>query len=288
MYPQIDLHTHSTASDGTLAPRELVSRAAEAGVDVIALTDHDTTQGVVEGAAEARRCGLGFIPGVEISVTWAQSTVHLIGLGVDPEDAPLQRGLGRLRAFRDWRAEEIGRRLERDAGICDALDGARALSSGTLVSRTHFARHLVARGLARDVRGVFKRYLIQGRPGHVPGDWAGLEEAVGWVRGAGGRAVIAHPARYRLSRSKLMRLLHEFRQAGGEGLEVVSGSHSREECFAMAACATQLGLLASTGSDYHGPQEPWIHLGELPPLPPGCTPIWRDWALASKPRRASV
>ena len=217
MYPQIDLHTHSTASDGTLAPRELVRRAAEAGVDVMALTDHDTTAGVAEGAAEARRWAMGFLAGVEISTTWEQSTVHVVGLGVAPEDVSLQKGLARLRAFREWRAEEIGRRLERDAGIADALEGARALSNGTLVSRTHFARHLVALGLERDLRGVFKRYLTQGRPGHVAGDWAGLDEAAGWIRGAGGQAVIAHPARYRFSRSKLIRLLHAFREAGGEG-----------------------------------------------------------------------
>jgi len=288
MYLQIDLHTHSTASDGTLAPHDLVSRAADAGVVLIALTDHDTTEGVAEGAAEARRCALDFLAGVEISVTWAQTTVHVVGLGVDPEDVSLRKGLARLRAFRHWRAEEIGRRLERDAGIPDALEGARALSNGSLISRTHFARHLVARGLERDLRGVFKRFLTRGRPGHVPGDWARLEEAVGWIRGAGGQAVIAHPARYRLSRSKLLRLLQEFRQAGGEGLEVVSGSQRREECFAMARCAIELGLRASAGSDYHGPEEPWIRLGELPPLPPGCTPIWQDWGLASMRRRPGV
>ncbi len=285
---RIDLHTHSTASDGTLEPRQLISRAAQAGVELIALTDHDTTQGVAEAAGEARRWGIGFLAGVEISVTWEQLTVHLVGLGVDPDDRTLQAGLARLREFRDWRAEEIGRRLERDAGIADTLKGARALSNGTLVSRTHFARHLVERGVERNVRGVFKRYLTQGRPGHVPGAWASLEEAVSWIRGAGGQGVIAHPARYRLTRSKLLRLLNEFRSAGGVGLEVVSGSHSRDECFAMAAHATRLGLLASAGSDYHGPQEPWIDLGAIPPLPPGCKPIWQGWASFPALRWASA
>jgi predicted metal-dependent phosphoesterase TrpH len=281
---QIDLHSHSTASDGTLAPAELVARAAAAGVDLIALTDHDTTEGVEEARAAARRAGMGFMPGVEISVTWNRGTVHVLGLDLDPSDARLQAGLQGLRNFREWRAEEIGRRLHRDAGIAGASEGARALSNGRLVSRTHFARHIVERGIERDVRSVFKRYLVQGRPGHVAGEWASLEEAVGWIRGAGGRAVIAHPARYRMSRARLRRLLEAFRDAGGEGLEVVSGSHSAEESLTMARHAADFGLLASAGSDYHGPEDPWGHLGALPPLPAGCVPIWEAWA-ATEVRR---
>ncbi|MGD2082957.1 MAG: PHP domain-containing protein [Chromatiales bacterium] len=288
MHPQIDLHSHSTASDGTLAPAELARRAAGAGVELIALTDHDTTEGVAEAAAAAREAGVGFLPGVEVSVTWNKGTVHVLGLGVDPADAALEAGLRGLREYRDWRAEEIGRRLYRDKGIEGAFEGARALSNGRLVSRTHFARHLVSLGVEPDVRRVFRRYLVQGKPGHVPGEWATLEEAVGWIRGAGGRAVIAHPARYRMTRARLRRLLAAFRAAGGEGLEVVSGSHSREECLLMARHAAEFGLLASAGSDYHGPEDPWMHLGELPPLPPGCTPIWRDWAPFEVRRHAAL
>jgi predicted metal-dependent phosphoesterase TrpH len=287
MYPSIDLHTHSTASDGTLSPAELVRRAALAGVEILALTDHDTTEGVAEASEEAVRQGVALIPGVEISVTWAGLTVHIVGVGVDRAYGPLQEGLARLRAYRDWRAQEIDRRLARDAHIGGTLVGARALSSGRLVSRTHFARHLVARGVAPDVRSVFRRYLVSGKPGHVAGDWAGLEEAVAWIRGAGGQAVIAHPARYRLNRSKLHRLVTEFVCAGGEGMEVVSGSHSADECFTMARDARALGLLASAGSDYHGPEDPWVHLGCLRPLPPGCTPLWKDWPIARMARRAS-
>lgn len=271
-----DLHSHSTASDGTLAPRELVRSAVSAGVDVLALTDHDTLEGIVEAEGAASELGIGLIAGVEISVTWYGHTVHILGLRVDPENRCLRDGLSKLVAFRDWRAEEIGRRLAKRR-IEDAFQGARALSNGRLISRTHFARFLVDRGHATDVRTVFKHYLVPGKPGYVPGDWAELEEAVDWIIQAGGVAVIAHPARYKMTRTKLRRLIEEFKQAGGMGLEVVSGSHSRDEYYTMARHANDFQLLASTGSDYHGPENPWIELGRLPPLPDGCEPVWKAW-----------
>ena len=271
-----DLHTHSTASDGTLAPAELVAHAAASGLDALALTDHDTTAGVAEAAAEARRRGILLIPGVEVSVTWEGRVVHVLGLGVDPQCKVLQRGLEKLVEFRDWRAQEMGRRLERE-GISGAFDGAKALSNGRLISRTHFARYLVEKGHVTSVRKVFQRYLVHGKPGYVNGRWALLEEAVSWIRTAGGQAVVAHPARYRLTRTGLRRLLNEFTAAGGVGLEVISGSHSRDDNYKMAAFARDLGLLASAGSDYHGPENPWIDLGRLPALPETCVPIWRDW-----------
>ncbi len=271
-----DLHTHSAASDGTLTPAELVQRAMAAGVDVLALTDHDTTEGIAEARVAARKTALRLIPGVEISVTWQRLTVHVLGLGVDPENRGLLDGLAGLRKFRDWRAEEIGRRLAR-AGIVGGFEGAKELARGPLISRTHFARYLVAKGHASDVRGVFSRFLVNGKPGHVPGDWAKLDQAVGWIRGAGGKAVVAHPARYPLSRSKLRRLLMEFAECGGNGIEVISGSHSRDDFFVMARHARDFGLQGSVGSDYHGPENPWIELGRLPALPDCCEPIWRDW-----------
>ena len=278
-----DLHTHSTASDGTLTPEALVARAAAAGVPVLALTDHDTTEGLAEAAAAARLLGIGFVPGVEISVTWGGRTVHLVGLGVDPDHPELCQGLAGLIAFRSWRAEEIGRRLAKQ-GIAGAYAGAKALSNGRLIGRTHFARFLVERRLAADERAVFKHYLVNGKPGHVPGQWATLEEAVGWIRAAGGQAVIAHPARYRYTRSKLLTLIGEFREVGGIGLEVVSGSHSRDDVFNFARHAREQRLLASAGSDFHGPDlslsaNPWPGLGRLPALPEGSTPIWHDWPL---------
>lgn len=271
--PLIDLHCHSTASDGTLAPADLVNRAAVAGVGTLALTDHDSLDGLDEAVRTAAGLGISLIPGVEISVTWRSSTVHVLGLGVDPANDRLRAGLTGLTDFRDWRAGEIARRLER-SGIPGALEGAQRFRTGRILSRTHFARFLVERRLAGSVGDVFKAYLKPGKPGHVPGQWADLETAVEWVRGAGGIAVIAHPARYRLTRSKLRQLITQFKEAGGQGMEVVSGSHSRDDTLHMAAVSREHGMLASQGSDYHGPENPWIELGRLRPLPDGCTPVW--------------
>ncbi len=278
-----DLHSHSTASDGTLTPTELVRHAHDAGVGTLALTDHDTTEGVSEARRAAARLDMGLIAGVEISVTWSGQTVHIVGLNLDTKHARLEEGLAGLRQFRDWRARAIGRRLE-NASIPGAYEGALALSNGHLVSRTHFARFLVANGHAKDVRDVFKRYLVNGKPGHVAGEWARLNDAVDWIREAGGQAVIAHPARYRMTRTKLHKLIKMFRDAGGEALEVVSGSHSRDETYTMARHAKDFGLLCSAGSDYHGPENPWIEMGCLDALPPGCKPIWYDWSPVAKVR----
>ena len=281
MQSSYDLHAHSTASDGTLSPTELVLRAADAGVRTLALTDHDTLDGLAEAHTVAAMVGINLVAGVEVSVTWEGGTGHIVGLNIDPGSADLAAGLSGLRAFRDWRATEIARRLARDAGIQGALEGANALSNGRLVSRTHFARFIAAQGYADSTRAVFKRYLVKGKPGHVPGDWATLEDAVHWIVGAGGQAVIAHPARYRVTRNKLRRLIAAFADAGGAALEVVSGSHSRDECFTMARHANDFGLKASAGSDYHGPENPWVELGQLPDLPPDVRPIWNDWAVAA-------
>jgi len=271
-----DLHTHSTASDGTLSPTELVRRARKAGVEVLALTDHDTTEGLAEARVAAGAAGIGLVSGVEISVTWSAMTIHVVGLGFREDDPVLQAGMAALREYRDWRAVEIGRRLEK-AGIPGAFEGARAWSNGRLISRTHFARFLVEKGHALTVRDVFKKFLLRNKPGHVSGRWAPLEDAGGWFTGAGGQAVIAHPARYRLTRTKLRRLMGEFRECGGEGIEVVSGSHSKDECFTMARHAADTGLLASAGSDYHGPENPYVDLGRLQPMPHGVRPVWADW-----------
>ncbi|MCG8016360.1 MAG: PHP domain-containing protein [Candidatus Thiodiazotropha sp. 'RUGA'] len=281
MFSVYDLHSHSTASDGTLSPRALVQRAAEAGVEVLALTDHDTTAGIDEASEAAQSCGLLLIPGVEVSVSWNRQTVHLVGLNLDPHDSQLNAGLQKLRDFREWRAEEIGRRLDK-AGISGAYEGASSLAKGNLVSRTHFARFLVQSGIVEDERKVFKRFLVSGKPGHVPGEWASLEEAVGWIHAAGGQAVIAHPARYRMTRSKLRQLLKQFVALQGDGLEVVSGSHSRDDYVNMAKHAKDFDLMASAGSDFHCPENPWIELGRLPRLPEGCKPVWQRWNLSAQ------
>ncbi len=258
-----------------------------AGVEVLALTDHDTTAGLEAAEHAADHTDLTLIPGLEISVTWGGRTVHIIGLRIDRRCAELEAGLERLLAYREWRAQEIGRRLARH-GITDAYAGAKALSRGALVGRTHFARFIVEQGRARAVSEVFKAYLVRGKPGHVPSEWAALEEAVGWIRAAGGQAVVAHPGRYGFTRTKMRQLLGSFREMGGVGIEVISGSHSRDEAFVFARYAREEGLLASAGSDYHGPEEHWIDLGQLPLLPAGCRPIWLTWGQPVSAPRAAV
>ena len=282
-----DLHSHSTASDGTLTPTALVQRAHAQGVDVLALTDHDVTDGIAEARAAAAPLGLRLIPGAEISVSWHGVTIHVVGLNLDVENVRLQAGLKALRRFREWRGEEIARRLEQK-GIPGALAGARALCNGQILSRTHFARFLVAQGHAKDMRKVFGKFLTHNRPGYVPGDWASLEDAVSWIHAAGGQAVIAHPARYRLSATRLRALLEDFIACGGEGLEVVSGSHSAGDVRGMAQYAERYSLLASQGSDFHGPEQSWLELGRMPDMPAGCRPIWQHWDTASGADAAGI
>ena len=204
---------------------------------------------------------------------------------MDPAHPVLNEGLARLQTFRAWRAQEMGRRLAKE-GIEGAYEGARALSGGQLIGRTHFARFLVERRVAATERDVFKHFLVARKPGHVAGDWASLEQAVGWIRASGGQAVIAHPARYKLTRTKLMILVGTCREVGGVGIEVVCGSHARDEAFNFARHAREQRLLASAGSDFHGPQlvlssQPWIDLGRLAARPDGCVPIWHDWPAAA-------
>ena len=274
--PHYDLHSHTYHSDGTLSPSDLVMRARCNGVDVLAVTDHDITTGIGEARTAADAAGVVLVPGVEISVTWGAQTIHIVGLGIDTDDACLQAGLVEQLRFRDWRAEEIGRRLERK-GIHGACAGARARARGVLIGRTHFAQFLAEEGHARDVRDAFSKYLVRGKPGYVPGQWASLPQALGWIRASGGQAVIAHPARYKLSATRLQRLLTEFKESGGAAIEVVSGSHSRDDCLRFAALATRYDLMASCGSDYHGPEAPWVDLGRLPPLPESCRALWTSW-----------
>jgi predicted metal-dependent phosphoesterase TrpH len=246
-------------------------------VDALALTDHDTTDGIDEAREAAQLHGIQLICGVEISVTWENRTVHILGLDIDDGNDLLQSGLQGLRDCRDSRAVEIARKLEK-AGVADAFDGARKYATGNLIGRTHFARYLVECGKAKNVSDVFKKFLVQGKPGHVSGQWAGLEAVVGWIRGAGGHAVIAHPARYKMSATRLRKLIQEFKDAGGSGIEVVSGSHGPNDRHNMAQYARQYDLYASSGSDFHGPENPWIELGRLDGLPTICKPIWTLWS----------
>ena len=274
---QYDLHCHSTRSDGVLSPTDVVRRAAARGVDVLALTDHDELAGLDEAREAAHQAGIVVVPGSELSVTWEGETIHVLGLSVDARDSPLATGLSGIRSGRDERARRIGEALE-VAGIPDAFEGALTyVTSERLISRTHFARYLVESGHVRDMKDAFKRYLTAGKPGYVPHAWASLSQAVTWIRGAGGQAVIAHPGRYKLTASGLRSLVAEFRDLGGAGLEVVSPSHTSAQYTEFAALARAHGLRASCGSDFHGPGESHLDFGDLPPMPAGVEPVWSDW-----------
>ncbi|MCK0512824.1 3',5'-nucleoside bisphosphate phosphatase [Aromatoleum buckelii] len=269
-----DLHCHSTMSDGWLAPAEVVRRAAANGVTLLALTDHDEVGGLDEAIATAAEVGIRLVPGVEISVSFSGETVHVVGLGIDHHHPRLLAGLAEVRAGRDGRAVRIGAALEA-AGIHGALEGARKFARNpALVSRAHFARHLVASGLMPDVGTVFRHYLARGKPGYVEHEWATLEDAVGWIHAAGGIAVIAHPARYRFSEAELETLFDRFAACGGEAVEVVSGAHSDAEVLRFASVARRRKLLASRASDFHGEKESPVDLGRCSPLPPDLVPVW--------------
>ncbi len=275
----VDLHCHSNVSDGALAPAAVAARAKANGVDVWALTDHDEIGGIAEAREAARALGLRYVTGVEISVTWAGKTVHIVGLGFDETNAALVRGLADTRSGRERRAHEMAGQLAA-VGIPGAFEGAlKYVGNPDLISRTHFARYLVERGVCRDTAEVFRNYLVEGKPGYVPHRWARLSDAVGWIRGAGGVAVVAHPGRYDFSDLELDAFLNEFRQLGGAGIEVVTGSHTPDEFPRFAEVARRYGFLASRGSDFHAPGESQSDLGALPPLPPSVVPVWHDWRL---------
>jgi len=269
-----DLHCHSTVSDGTLTPEALAARARANGVQLWALTDHDEIGGQQRAAQAAKAHGMDYLTGVEISVTFADTTVHIVGLGFAADDARIVQGLAATRGGRDGRAHDIAQQLAQ-VGIEGAYAGAlRHAGNPQLISRTHFARFLVEAKVCSDTAEVFRRYLVEGKPGYVPHRWASLGDAVRWITQAGGMAVIAHPARYHFSATQEYALFSEFKQHGGLGVEVVTGSHSPSEYLIYADMAREFGLAASRGSDFHSPQESHIDLGTLPPLPAGLTPVW--------------
>lgn len=275
----IDLHCHSTISDGMLSPAEVAARAKANGVDIWALTDHDEVNGIPEARQAAADVNLKYVPGVEISVTWAEQTVHIVGLHIDETNENLVHGLKSTRSGRERRAAEIAQQLA-SAGIPDAFEGAlKFVSNPDLISRTHFARYILELGLCADVNDVFRNYLTEGKPGYVPHRWATLQEAVTWIRGAGGIAVIAHPGRYKYSDLAFAAMFDEFKQLGGTAIEVVTGSHTVDQYSQYAKVANQYGFLASRGSDFHGPGESRVELGALPPLPDNVKPVWHDWQM---------
>ena len=269
-----DLHCHSVVSDGTLQPEELAARAKANGVELWALTDHDEIGGQHRAAAAASVIGLPYLTGTEISVTFADTTVHIVGLGFDADDASLADGLARTRGGRRERAMEMSNGLAK-VGIQGAYDGAlKYVGNPELISRTHFARYLVESKVCADTSEVFRKYLVEGKPGFVPHRWATLRNAVTWIVEAGGLAVIAHPARYKFSANEEYALFSEFKAHGGRGVEVVTGSHSSADAVRYTETAIEFDLLASRGSDFHSPNESHIDLGALPPLPAKLTPVW--------------
>lgn len=272
----IDLHCHSSVSDGVLSPTEVVARAAANGVHVFALTDHDDVSGLAEAQAAADAAGIALIPGVEISVSWGGQTVHIVGLRIDPLHPELAAGLHGIRLGRMERARRMAADLARH-GIVGAYEGADTYAANKqMVGRTHFARWLVAQGHAPDMRTTFKRFLTPGHPGYVEHQWTSLENAVGWIRASGGMAVIAHPGRYAFKAHQLHILLDAFRALGGEGIEVITGSHHPSEYGKFADLARAFGLKASCGADFHAPGE-GIDIGRLPALPHYCQPVWQNW-----------
>jgi len=269
-----DLHCHSTVSDGTLTPEALAARAATNGVELWALTDHDEIGGQHRAAAAARAQGMRYLTGTEISVTFVGQTVHIVGLGFDADDTALRDGLRRTRGGREERAQEMSEGLAK-VGIRGAYEGAlKFVGNPELISRTHFARFLVETGVCKDTNEVFRKYLTEGKPGFVPHKWATLKDAVTWIRDAGGLAVIAHPARYKLTPNEEFALFSEFKTHGGQGVEVVTGSHTPAEYGTYADMAREFGLAASRGSDFHSPDESHTELGTLPFLPANLTPVW--------------
>ncbi len=280
-----DLHCHSTVSDGLLSPTDLVVRAAGRGVKFLALTDHDDVAGLAEAASAAAQYDMQLINGVEISVTWRNFTLHIIGLKIDPTYPPLVEGLRTIRSGRRARAQLMAESLAK-SGISGALEGSyRYAANPGIIGRTHFARFLVESGRCKDVRSVFKNYLVKGKPGYVSHQWASLPDTVGWIVGSGGVAVLAHPGRYTAGRkamgtTTLRELLREFSDLGGQGIEVVSGGHTPEQYAEFARYAKEFDLFASCGSDFHGPGESYRDLGRLPDFPLDCRPVWQAWEAA--------
>ena len=269
-----DLHCHSVVSDGTLTPEQLAERAKTNGVELWALTDHVEIGGQHRAAAAAHAQGMRYLTGTEISVTFAGETVHIVGLGFDPDNPDMVQGLRNTRGGRGQRAREMSDGLAK-VGIKDAYEGAlKFVGNPELISRTHFARFLVESGVCKETAEVFRKYLTEGKPGYVPHRWASLKDAVNWITKAGGMAIVAHPARYKFTPNEEYALFTEFKIHGGRGVEVVTGSHTAQEYVKYAETAKEFGLAASRGSDFHSPEESRIDLGSLPFLPGDLTPVW--------------
>ena len=273
MTDKYDLHCHSTASDGSLTPAEVIQRAQQMGVTSLALTDHDTINGQAEAAQAALASNINFIPGIEISTTWENKCFHIIGLNIDPEHTALVTGIQKLQILRAERAKKIAMKLEKKR-IPDAYESVIKEAKGGMVTRAHFANFLLSNRYVSTQQEAFDRYLGKGKPAFVSTVWAELHDAIDWINQSGGVAVIAHPLRYKMTASWMRRFLSFFKQAGGQGIEVITGRSTPDEIRRAMLYANQYGLSASVGSDFHTPANKWVELGRLAPLPNKIKPVW--------------
>ena len=269
----IDLHAHSTASDGELSPTELVQLAVKNGIETLALTDHDSVAGLAEAQTAATEHALTLINGIELSSRWDNKTVHIVGLNIDASNKSILASTIHLNELREERAINIGKKLAK-AGINDAYENAKQLAGDGTVTRQHFAQYLVNNGHATSFADVFKRYLVKGKPGFVSVNWPDLKETIDNINNAGGVAVIAHPLRYKMTATKLRRLITEFKELGGKAIEVVTGNNNINEITTATNYAKRYDIAASLGSDYHNDKSPWSKLGNLTTIPQGLTPVW--------------
>jgi predicted metal-dependent phosphoesterase TrpH len=274
MPEKYDLHCHSKFSDGSLSPAELIRRAADLGVTRLALTDHDTTAGLTEAAQAAAEIGITLINGIELSTSWQGKSFHVVGLGIDPDFPPLREATQNLVKIRRERAEKIAARLQKKR-IEGALEWVLQAAGDGMITRTHFADFLVAQFHVGSQQEAFDRYLAKGKPAYAPTEWADMAQAVDWISRSGGVAVLAHPLRYKLSANWMKKLLTAFKQVGGQAIEVVTGRSNADEIRILAAYAVKFELAGSVGSDFHSPDNPWVELGRLAPLPLNVKPVWQ-------------
>ena len=270
---KIDLHCHSLVSDGALSPSQLIERAAGQQVTDIALTDHDTTDGLAEAKSAAQQHGINLIHGIELSTSWNNKCFHVVGANIDPDYPPLQEGIKELRKIRNDRAEKMAAKLAKK-GIPDAMTAVTKKAGLGMITRTHFADFLVGGGYVTTMQGAFDQYLAKGKPAFVSTRWTELECAISWITEAGGVAILAHPLRYKLTASWLRRLLTAFKATGGLGIEVVTGRNNPDEIRKASYFAEKFELYGSVGSDFHSPKNPWVELGRLAPLPNNIKPVW--------------
>ncbi|MFW5444495.1 MAG: PHP domain-containing protein [Methylococcaceae bacterium] len=273
MTTQYDLHCHSTASDGALKPAEVIQRALEMGVSSLALTDHDTTNGLAEAATAADENNINLIPGIELSSTWENKCFHIVGLNIDPTSPALVAGIQKQQLLRAERAKKIAMKLEKKR-IPNTYEAVIKAANGGMITRAHFSSYLLSQNYASTQQEAFDRYLGKGKPAFVSTVWADLHDVINWINQSGGVAVVAHPLRYKMTASWMKRFLQFFKESGGQGIEVITGRSSADEIRRSINYANQFGLAASIGSDFHTPDNKWVELGRLAPLPANIKPVW--------------